>query len=80
MRISAKHQTAPSGKKVQIGAQPYRGAPIRTCPTPAVETDLLGHEIINPKRTNDRPEAAALAEVLKVMESHPAVAWCHLIT
>lgn len=75
MRISAKHQTAPTGKKVQMSAQPYRGAPIRTCPTPAVEIDLLGQEIINPKRTNDRPEAAALVEVLKALETHNAVAW-----
>lgn len=36
-------------------------------------TDLLGDAITPPKRTNDRPEAAALCEVLK---AHPAVAWC----
>lgn len=28
------------------------------------------------KRTNDRPEAAALVEVLKALNAHPAVAWC----
>lgn len=60
MRISAKHLSAPTGKKVQMSAQPYRGAPIRICPAPAIETDLLGDEIINPKRKNDRLEAAAL--------------------
>ena len=27
-------------------------------------------------RQNDRPEAAALIEVLKALRNHPAVAWC----
>lgn len=27
-------------------------------------------------RTNDRPEAAALLEVLRALRNHPAVAWC----
>jgi len=27
------------------------------------------------KRTNDRPEAAALVEILKALKAHPAVAW-----
>jgi len=27
------------------------------------------------KRTNDRPEAAALMEVLKALRAHPAVSW-----
>ena len=27
-------------------------------------------------RVNDRPEAAALAEVLKALRAHPGVAWC----
>lgn len=33
---------------------------------------------VNPTvpRHNDRPEAAALLEVLKVLRNHPAVAWC----
>lgn len=35
-------------------------------------TDLLG-DCIPTKRTNDRPEAAALCEVLM---AHPAVVWC----
>lgn len=76
MRTSAKHQSAPTGKKVRIGAQPYRVAPIGTCPAPAIETDLLGHEIQNPRRSNDRRESAALVEVLKALRAHPAVAWC----
>jgi hypothetical protein len=36
--------------------------------------DLFGLEQ-QPKRTNDRPEAAALLEVLKALRTHPAVAW-----
>ena len=38
--------------------------------------DLFGHESEPTPRTNDRPEAAALLEVLKVLRNHPAVAWC----
>ena len=38
-------------------------------------TDLFGLEQ-QPKRTNDRPESAALVEVLKALRSHPAVVWC----
>lgn len=37
-------------------------------------TDLFGLEQQTP-RTNDRPEAAALHEVLKALHAHPAVAW-----
>jgi hypothetical protein len=37
--------------------------------------DLFGLEKKTP-RTNDRPEAAALVEVLKALRAHPAVAWC----
>lgn len=37
--------------------------------------DLFGLEQ-TPKRTNDRPEAAALVEVLKALKAHPAVVWC----
>lgn len=36
--------------------------------------DLLG-DCIPTKRTNDRPEAAALCEVLKALKAHPAVSW-----
>ena len=36
--------------------------------------DLFGLEQQNP-RTNSRPEAAALVEVLKALRAHPAVAW-----
>lgn len=38
-------------------------------------TDLFGLEQ-QPKRSNDRPEAAALVEVLKAIRAHPLVAWC----
>lgn len=38
--------------------------------------DLFGHESAPAKRTNDRPEAAALVEVLRALKHHPAVAWC----
>ena len=38
-------------------------------------TDLFGLAQ-TPKRTNDRPEAAALIEVLKALNAHPAVSWC----
>ena len=38
-------------------------------------TDLLGN-CIPTKRTNDKPEAAALCEVLKALRAHPAVIWC----
>ena len=61
-------------EKVQMSATTLRVAPIRTCPTPAADTDLLGDEIQTP-RTNSRPEAAALVEVLKALRTHPAVAW-----
>ena len=46
----------------------------RTAPPAAV--DLLGMPIATPTRTNDRPEAAALCEVLKALRAHPAVSWC----
>lgn len=39
-------------------------------------TDLLGDTIAPTKRTNDKPEAAALVEVLKALRAHPAVVWC----
>ena len=42
-------------------------------------TDLLGDTIAPTKRTNDRPEAAALCEVLKALKAHPAVVWCERI-
>ena len=38
-------------------------------------TDLFGLEQQSP-RTNDKPEAAALVEVLKALNAHPAVVWC----
>lgn len=39
-------------------------------------TDLLGDLEKPPARNNDKPEAAALVEVLKALKEHPAVAWC----
>lgn len=38
--------------------------------------DLLG-DALPLERKNDRPEAAALVEVLKALTAHPDVAWCH---
>ena len=38
--------------------------------------DLFGMVASPAKRTNDRPEAAALVEVLKALKAHPAVVWC----
>ena len=38
--------------------------------------DLFGLERQEP-RTNDRPEAAALFEVLKAVRAHPLVAWAN---
>ena len=37
--------------------------------------DLLGDDLPM-VRTNARPEAAALAEVLQTLRGHPMVAWC----
>ena len=37
--------------------------------------DLFGLEQQSP-RSNDRPEVAALVEVLKSLNTHDAVAWC----
>lgn len=37
--------------------------------------DLFGLEQQTP-RTNSRPEAAALLEVLRALRAHPAVVWC----
>ncbi len=39
------------------------------------QNDLLGMPIAV-KRTNSKPEAAALCEVLQALRAHPAVAWC----
>lgn len=75
MPKDAKHQSALIGTKVPIGAEYYSTAPIRTCPAPAAETDLFGTEIPKKKRTNDKPESAALTEVLMALETHHSVAW-----
>ncbi len=42
-------------------------------PTEAV-LDLLG-DAVTSKRTNDKPEAAALHEVMLALRAHPAVCW-----
>lgn len=76
VRISAKHQSAHEVILVPIGAKPYRVAPISTKPAPDIETDLFGDAILLEQKKNDRPEAAALVEVLKALSAHPAVAWC----
>jgi hypothetical protein len=76
VRISAKHLSAPEVNLVPIGAKPYRVALISTKPAPDIETDLLGDALLL-ERKNDRPEAAALVEVLKALSAHPAVAWAH---
>ena len=40
----------------------------------SMSADMFGFEV-TAKRTNDKPEAAALVEVLKVLRHHPAIAW-----
>jgi len=39
-------------------------------------TDLLGDLVTPGKRTNAKPEAAALCEVLMALRANPLVAWC----
>jgi len=39
------------------------------------QSALFDGEAPEPRR-NDRPEAAALVEVLQALRTHPAVAWC----
>ena len=43
---------------------------------PTASLDLLGDAIAPSKRTNDRPEAVVMCEVLKALQAHPAVSWC----
>ena len=52
---------------------PYKGGGFRGRGL-ATNADLFGLEQQTP-RTNRRPEAAALVEVLKALRTHPAVAW-----
>jgi hypothetical protein len=75
VRTDAKHQYASEGRKGAKGAKAFRLAPIRTCPTPANSTDLMGLEIQPATLKNDRKEAAALVDVLNALRTHPAVAW-----
>ena len=41
-----------------------------------MSADMFGFDPGPTKRTNSRPEAAALVEVLQTLRNHPAVAWC----
>ena len=41
----------------------------------ASSLDLFGDALPTVKGINDKPEAAALVEVLKTLRAHPAVAW-----
>ena len=60
----------------EIRRSPYKGGQEpESFPAMAAATDLFGLEQ-QPKRTNGKPEAAALVEVLKALKAHPAVAWC----
>lgn len=42
-----------------------------------LQDDLFGEPQQSAPRKNDRPEAAALFEVLRALRNHPAVAWVH---
>lgn len=60
----------------EIRRSPYKGGQEpESFSARAVVTDLFGLEQ-QPKRTNDKPESAALVEVLKALKAHPAVSWC----
>lgn len=43
-----------------------------------MSSDLFGLERSKPRKA-DKPEAAALLEVLQALRAHPAVAWCHRV-
>jgi hypothetical protein len=43
---------------------------------PFPNADLFSADVAKGKRSNDRPEAAALLEVVKALRAHRAVAWC----
>jgi len=53
VRTDANTNPHRRAEKVQMSATTLRVAPIRTCPAPAADTDLLGDEIQTP-RTNIR--------------------------
>ncbi len=55
-------------------AQKQRVSPMSKVNRLPPGVDLFGMEAPT-KRTNDRPEAAALVEVLKALKAHPAVCW-----
>lgn len=82
MRISAKHLTAPKGKKVQMSAAPYRGAPIRTNPAPDFETDFTGEKNMTDER--EKLLSAATYQVRLeierqglIVERRGAAVWLH---
>ena len=54
---------------------PYMGEKVRGFSGEVAMPDLFGLEQQTPRK-NDRPEAAALVEVLKALNTHAAVAWC----
>lgn len=54
----------PTRRQVQAALSFYAGEPLPAIPAKPAP------------RKNDRPEAAALVEVLKALRGHPAVAWC----
>lgn len=41
-----------------------------------MSADMFGFDAVPGTRTNGRPEAAALLEVLHALRGNPAVAWC----
>ena len=59
----------------EIRRPPYRGGLGSVIPGCTAMIDLFGLQQ-QPKRIHDKPEAAALVEVLKALNTHPAVAWC----
>ena len=62
-------------KMQRVGVtQKQWGSPMSKVNRLPAAVDLFGMEAPT-KRTNDRPEAAALVEVLKALNAHPAVCW-----
>ena len=65
------HKQGKTGIYGESGKQPFSG----TNGVWPVSADMFGVEDATAQRTNDRPEAAALVEVLKALRHHPAIAW-----
>ena len=53
----------------------FQGLAMAAKPSLSGAIDLFGMAT-QPPRKHDRPEAAALVEVLKALRAHPAVSWC----